>query len=125
LSNMKDAVALARSDTQALHAKLQATTNKDHGAIRADAKNVASAAQELAVSLKTLAENQQADGKQHLRDAALVLEKAAQDARELGSAGDADVKVRNKAMLQRVRSATQKLSKAVAANRAAAHLIHS
>jgi hypothetical protein len=122
---MKDAVAVARSDAQALHAKIQATTNKDHAAIRADAMNVASAAQELAASLKTLAESQQSDAKQHLRDAASVLEKAAQGARELHSAGDADVKVRNRATLQRVRGAAQQLSKAVAAKRSAAHLIHS
>lgn len=116
---------MARSDAQALHANIQASTIKDHTAIRANARSVAAVARELAASLKTLAESQQADAKQHLRDAASVLEKAAQDATKLESAEDADVKARNIAALQQARAATQKLSKAVAAKRASAQLIHS
>jgi len=118
VSKVTDAVGEARNDAQALHKKLLRTTSKDHAAIRASARGVAAEASDLAGAVKGLLENQQTDAKQHLKDAASSLEVAAKDAQDLLDARDADVRARNVAVLGRVRSATQKLSQAVAAKRA-------
>lgn len=118
VSKVRDAVEEARSDAQALHKKILGTTAKDHAAIRASARSVATEASELARAIRGLLENQQADAKQHLKDAASSLDAAATDAQYLANASGADVKARNLAALGRVRSATQELSQAVAAKRA-------
>jgi len=123
LSTVDKALEHARKDAQALHKKIQATTAKDHAAIRANLQSSADAASVLALSLKTLAQSQQADTKQHLRDAATVLETAAKDAQAAGSASEATIKVKNTAMLARIRSATQQLSHALAEKRGAAQLV--
>ena len=123
MSTIDKALEQARKDAQALHKKIQATTSKNHAAIRSDLEASADAASVLALSLETLAQSQQADTKQHLRDAARVLAAVAKDAKTAGSASEADLKAKNAAMLQKVRSATQKLSQAVAQKRAAAHLV--
>jgi hypothetical protein len=79
---------------------------------------VAAEASELAAAVRELIASQRADTKQHLKDAASSLEAAKADAQDLVNAGDANLKARNLAALGRVRSATQKLSQAVAEKRA-------
>lgn len=116
MSKLTDAVEEARGDAQALHKKI--TTAKDHAVIRANARTVAVEAAELARAVKGLVESQGADAKQHLKDAASSLQAAATNAQDLVNASDADVKANNLAALGRLRSATQKLSLAVAARRA-------
>jgi hypothetical protein len=118
VSKVTDAVEEARSDAQALHKRILGTTAKDHAAMRASARSVAAEASELGRAVRGLVQSQQADAKQHLKDAASSLEAAATDAQDLVNASGADVKARNLAALGHVRSATQKLSQAVAAKRA-------
>jgi hypothetical protein len=98
--------------------KILGITAKDHAAIRASARSVATEASELARAVRGLVESQEADAKQHLKDAASSLEAAATNAQDLANASGADVKARNLVALGRVHSATQKLSQAVAAKRA-------
>jgi hypothetical protein len=116
--NATDAVEQVRSDAQALHKRIQETATKNHAAIRANGSSVAAEASKLASAVRELIEGQRADAKQHLKDAASSLEAAAADTQNLVTASDADLKARNVAALGRVRSATQKLSQAVAAKRA-------
>ena len=117
LSNIKDALDNARSEAQALHRNIEATTAKDHAVLRADLQSAAAQAHQLAESLKVLHEGQQADAKQHLKDAAAQLEDAAKHARDLSSAGDAQLKQTGKIMLAKARDAVQNLSHAVAERR--------
>jgi hypothetical protein len=118
VSKVTDSVEEARSDAQALHKKIRGTTEKNHAAIRASARSIAAEASELSSAVNGLLVSQRADAKQHLKGAATSLEAAATDAQDLVNASDADLRARNTALLGRVRSATQKLSQAVATKRA-------
>ena len=112
MNKTQDAVDEARSKTQDLYRHIRESTAKNHAAIRDDFQTVAS-------SLKTLARDRQADQKQHLEHAALLLEQAAANAKSLAAAGAADVREANMAMLQHTRDALQDMSYAIAAKRAA------
>jgi hypothetical protein len=118
VSNINVTLDKARSEAQDLHKRIDATTAKDHAAIRADVKDSAEKAQQLAASLKTIVDGRRADAKRHIEDAASQLEDAAKHAREIASASDAQLKERNKAMLSKVRNAAESLSQAVASERA-------
>lgn len=109
-----EAVDQARNDTRSLYKKIEESTSKHHAAIRDDLQRVAD-------SLKAVARDQQADQKQHLEHAALLLEQAAANAKSVGTASAADIRKANMAMLQRTRDALQDISHAVALKRAAAH----
>jgi hypothetical protein len=117
VSNLKEALDKARSETQDLHKRIDATTAKDHAAIRADVEVSADKAKQLAASLKTIVDGQRADAKKHIEDAASQLEDAAKHARDLAKASDAQLKERNRAMLGKVRDAAESLSQAVASER--------
>ena len=117
MSNIKETLDQARSAAQNLHKQIDATTAKDHAAIRADVQNSADKAKQLAASLKTIVDGQRADAKQHIKDAASQLEDAAKHAGELAKASDAQLKEHNKAMLGKVRDAAESLSQAVASER--------
>jgi hypothetical protein len=117
VSNINVTLDKARSEAQDLHKRIDATTAKDHAAIR-DVKDSAEKAQQLAASLKTIVDGRRADAKRHIEDAASQLEDAAKHAREIASASDAQLKERNKAMLSKVRNAAESLSQAVASERA-------
>ena len=125
MSNVNGALEKARSDAQNLHKRIVAATGKDHAAIRAEAQGVAARARELAQTVKANVEGQQIDVQQHLKDAGAALESLASDAKSLASAGDANLKSKNRAALAHARLATQQLSQAVAAKRSTAQLIHS
>ena len=116
-----DALEEARSNAQALHSKL--TTVKDHAAIRANARAVATDAAALGRSVHKLTESQRTDARHHLLDAASALETASKDAHEAAEAPDARLKEKNVAMRARVRKAVQLLSLAVAAKRAHERLV--
>jgi hypothetical protein len=118
VSNINETLDEARSEAQDLHKRIDATTAKDHAAIRADVKDSAEKAKQLAASLKSIVDGQRADAKRHIEDAASQLEDAAKHAREIESASDAQLKERNKAMLSKVRNAAESLSQAVASERA-------
>jgi hypothetical protein len=117
VSNIKETLDKARGQAQELHKRIDATTAKDNAAMRADVKDSADKAQQLAASLKTIVDGQRADAKRHLEDAASQLEDAAKHARDVASATDAQLKERNRAMLSKVRDAAENISQAVASER--------
>ncbi len=112
MNKTQDAVEQARSKTQDLYKQIRESTEKSHAQIRDDFQTVAS-------SLKTLARDRQADQKQHLEHAALLLEQAAASAQSVAKASAGDVRETNMAMLQRTRDALQDITYAIAAKRAA------
>lgn len=120
MSTMKDALDKARGEAQDLYKSIAGTTAKDHAVIRADIQNAGAQAHQLAASLKTVAESQQADAKQHVKDAAAQLEDAAKHAHDLTSASEAQLKETNALMLSKARDAIQNLSHAVAERRSKA-----
>jgi len=120
VTNTKDALARARGEAQDLHRKIEASTAKNHAVIRTDVQNAALQAQALAASLKTVAEAQRTDAKQHLKDAASQLEAAGKVARDVAGASEAQLKQTNRAMLGKVRASLENLSQAVASQRSSA-----
>ena len=120
MDNTKDALDKARGDAQSLHRKIARNTTKRHAEIRAEAHVVGAQAQELGRAVKELFDAQSSDARGHLKDALTALEAANKEITSIAQAGDADAKARNRAALAQVRAATQKLSEAVAAKRAAA-----
>jgi ketosteroid isomerase-like protein len=120
MNNVNDAIQKARAEAQDLHKKIEASTTKNHAAMRADLQNLAVQAVQLGSSVKTLADSQRADAKQHLKDAAASLEDAAKHAKSVASAGDAEIKGAAQATLSRAREAVQSLSEAVASKRTTA-----
>jgi hypothetical protein len=118
VSNIKETLEKVRSEAQDLHKKIDVTTAKDQAALRENVQGAAVNAQKLAASLKTIVDAQRADAKQHVKDAASQLEDAAKHGRDIASANDAQLKERNRAMLGKVREATESLSQAVASERA-------
>jgi hypothetical protein len=120
MNNVNDAIQKARAEAQDLHKKIEASTTKNHAALRADLLNLAVQADQLRSSVKTLADGQRADAKQHLKDAAASLEDAAKNAKSVASAGDAQIKGAAQAALSRARDAVQSLSEAVASKRTTA-----
>lgn len=125
MSNVNGALEKARGEAQELHKQISATLGQDQANVRAKAQILSAQAQDLARSVKTLADNQKADAKQQLNDAASTLEGLASDAKATASASQAELKTKNEAALHRARAAAQKLSQALAAQRASAQLIHS
>ena len=117
MSTVKDAIDKARSDTQQLHKKIEASAAKNHAALRTELQNAAADAQKIAQSLKTLGEGQRSDAKQHIKDAGTALEQAVSRAKDVAAAADADLKQKNRAMIEKTRDAVQSLSQAVAAKR--------
>jgi hypothetical protein len=117
MSDLKDALARARSEAQDLHKKIQATTDQNNAAIRTDLQNAGQAAQNLAANLKTAIAGQRGDAVDHVKNAAAQLEDAAKHARDLTGATAEQIKQQNRAMLDNVRDSLQNLSEAVAAQR--------
>jgi hypothetical protein len=120
LSKVKDAIDQVRGETQDLYKTIEASTTKNHAAIRTDLQDVATQAQRLASSLKTISNDQRTDTKQHLEHAASLLEAAAADAKTVATATNADLREMNVAMLERTRDAVGSVSRAVASKRSAA-----
>jgi hypothetical protein len=81
-------------------------------------EEVAKQAQALSQSVKDLTESQEADARQHLRDAATVLDGAAHEAKDLANAGKSDVRESNIKLLAKATIAARLLSRALAAARA-------
>ncbi|MGP6159949.1 MAG: hypothetical protein ACLPYS_21045 [Vulcanimicrobiaceae bacterium] len=48
MSEIKDALERARSETQGLHTRIEASSAKDHATLRADVEHVAAQAKKLA-----------------------------------------------------------------------------
>lgn len=117
MSKIKDALDHARSEAQDLHKNIEASTAKDHAALRAEIQSTAARAQQLAGSLKTVVDGQRSDAKQHIKDAIAQLDDAAKHAGDVASASAAQLKELNAAMLAKVRDAVQSLSHAVASQR--------
>jgi hypothetical protein len=117
MSNIKETLDRARSEAQTLHKNIDATAAKDQAAMRADMKDSAEKAKQLAASLKTIVDGQRADAKQHINDAAVQLDDAAKHARDVATATDDQLKKHNRAMLAKVRDAAENLSQAVASER--------
>ena len=120
MDNLNEALDKVRRDAQALHKSVAATTIKDRAALRANLQTAGTEARELALSVKVLSNSQEAETKQHLRDAASALEDAGQNAKSLAKAGDSDLATANAAVLARVTSALRSLSQVVAAKRSSA-----
>ena len=120
MNTLKDAIEKARSEAQDLHKTIEASTAKNHAAMRAEFQNVATRAHDLSYSAKTLAESQSADAKQHLKDAASSLADTAKHAKTVASAADSDIKQAAAAAVARARDAVRSLGAAVAAKRATA-----
>jgi hypothetical protein len=119
MSNMSDTLNRARGDAQALHQKIEAATAKNHEAVRSDLQQAGPKAQQLAASLKTAAESQRNDARQHLKSAASQLEDAGKRASDLAQGTQSQIKDANTAMLGKVRGAVQNISHAIASQRGA------
>ena len=117
MSATQDALDRARSEAQDLHKKLEASTAKDHAALRADVEHAAAQAKNVAESLKAVGEGQRADAKQHVQDAIAHLEDAAKHVRDVAGASEAELEKTNLAILEKTRKALQSLSEAVASQR--------
>jgi hypothetical protein len=120
MSNLSDSLSRARSDAQALHQKIDAATAKNNEAVRSDLEQAGAKAQQLAASLKTAADSQRNDARQHLKSAASQLEDAGKRASDLAHASQAQIKDANTAMLGKVRDALQNISQAIASQGRAA-----
>jgi Mg2+ and Co2+ transporter CorA len=114
MSDMSDILTRARGDAQALHQKIEAARTKNHEAVRTDLQQAGAKAQQLAGSLKTAAESQRNDARQHLKSAASQLEDAGKRASDLGHATQSQINDENTAMLGKVRGAIQNISHAIA-----------
>jgi hypothetical protein len=119
MSNTPDILSRARGDAQALHQKIEAATAKNNEAVRSDLQQAGAKAQELAASVKTAAESQRNDARQHLKSAATQLEDAGKRASDLAHASQSQIKDANTAMLGKVRDAAQNISHAIASQRGA------
>ena len=117
MSTVKTAIDKARSEAQALEKKIEADTAKRHAELRVEVENTATDAKRLAASIKTLADGQRADAKQHLRDAAARLEEAATHAKSVAGASEAQLRATNHAMFDRAQLALQNISHAIALTR--------
>jgi hypothetical protein len=122
VSNLNGAIQSARTQAQALHQSILRTTAKDHAVVRTELQNAAQKAQELSASLKQVADAQAADTKQHLKDAVTALDQTAKSAQNVASSAQGDIKGINRSMLANARTAVQKLSRAVAAQRSSLEL---
>ncbi|MBV8596078.1 MAG: hypothetical protein JOZ50_07465 [Candidatus Eremiobacteraeota bacterium] len=118
-TTVKSAVDQARSDAQALHKKLEDNKTHDQAAIRASLENVHSEAKKLVLSLRPVVEAMYADDRRLVTDAITSLETLAHSTKDLASASNEELKVKNQAAIDRLRIAMQKLSRAVAAQRKA------
>jgi hypothetical protein len=119
MSNMSDTLSRARGDGQALHQNIEAATAKNHEAVRSDLQQAGAKAQQLAASLKTAAESQRNDARQHLKSAASQLEDAGKRASNLANATQSQIKDANMEMLGKVRDAVQNISHAISSQRGA------
>ena len=111
----------ARSDSQSLAKRVQDTATKDHGAIRAHAREVGAEARELARAIQSLLDIQATEGRHHLKDALAAVQALEDENQRLTDAEDADVQAHNKATFARAREAAHKLSEALAAKRQHLH----
>lgn len=119
MSDFKEVLDRARTEAQELHKKIEASTAKNHAALRTDIANAAAQAQKLADSLKTVAQGQRDDAKQHLKDAVSQLEDVAKHAHAVADANETQLKETNRAILQKTRDAAASLSHAIAEQRSA------
>ncbi len=120
MTTITDALGRARSEAQELHKQIEANTAKNHAALKADIQEAGVRAKQLASSLKATADGQRADAKHHVKDAISKLEDLAKHAHDVASAGEAQLKEKNLAMLEQAGSALRSLSQALAADRSKA-----
>jgi flagellar biosynthesis/type III secretory pathway chaperone len=118
MSALKTAIDQARGEAQGLHRRVDATTAKNHAAIRSDLESVRGEAKNLAATLKTLSQSQLADARQHLIDAYESIHEFDQATMDLESATYEDLKEKNRTALHHLRSAISSLGRAVVAQRA-------
>ena len=118
MSNFKNQIEEARADAQHLQEKLAASTAKHDTAIRAEARDVAAEANELARNLQTILGGEQVDVKRHLQTAGSQFEQIAQEAQERASASESNLKSDAAASAQKARMAVAELSQALAKKRA-------
>jgi hypothetical protein len=91
LSNTPDAIEQARRDAQTLHERAHKSTAAKHADIRTNLETVAQDARRLQATLIGLLDSQQADTKQHLKNAANALDAGALDAKVIKTANDDDL----------------------------------
>ena len=124
MSTVLDSVDNVRDELRTLHKKIDASTAKNHAAIRADLEEAGAQAQRLAASLKTAAKDQRTDASDHLAHAASLLEQAATSAKQVSSANAEALRASQQDMLNRTRAALQSVSNAIAAKRSTARKQH-
>ena len=117
MNDTKDALERARQDAQALHKKARLVTAIKHADILLNLESVIADARRLQSAVHGLTASQQADAKQHLRNAELALEEAVKDERTLKTASENDLKKLNAALRSRTAIALKSLSLALAAKR--------
>ena len=119
-----DAVDNVRSDLRALFKKIEASTTKNHAAIRVDLEEAATQGQRLAATLKTLAKDQRTDASDHLAHAAALLEKSASSAKQISAADSDALRAAQQELRVRTRGALQSVTEAIAARRSAVKKQH-
>ena len=118
MNDARTGIESARKQAQELHKKIQAAMQKDQGAMRTEFAAVADKAKQLGESLKTMQGGQSADVQRHVGQASVALQEAAAKAKAAATAGGAEARVANQAVLARTRDAVKELAVAVAAGRA-------
>ncbi len=115
-----EAVDQARDQTRDLYKRIQENTSQNHATIRTGLRDSATQAEQLASSLRTVAQDQRNDAGRHLQHAASLLESAASGAKSVANVTNGELRQKSIAMLEHTREALQNVSQAVAAKRSAA-----
>jgi hypothetical protein len=119
LNTTKDAIEQARRDAQGLYKRAHNATAAKHADIRAKLETVADEASRIQPGLRDLAKSQQADARQHLKNALTAVEAAARSAQFVKTANEQDLKELDAALRSRTSAALKALSLALAARRMA------
>jgi hypothetical protein len=117
MNNTLSALMRARSEAQVLQKKAHNATAVKHADIRANLQIVATDARQLEASPKGLAESQDADAKQHLKNAATALDGAANDSKMIATANEADLKKASAKLRAQSTAALKHITRALAAER--------
>lgn len=117
MAKMKDALDEARAHAQELHKKIDEAGAKNQAAIRAEMQEAQGQVGKLLTELKAAGQGQRDETKRHVTEAITLLEDAGNRARDAASSGEERIKENNRAVLSKVRAATQQLSEAVASRR--------
>lgn len=113
MSTVKENLEKARKDAKSLFDRLEKNMAEENAARRTEVADAAERASQLALSVKSLAEGQPADAKQHLREAATELEWIATNAKKIEHASKEQVAEARTEMHDHTREALNHITHAI------------